>query len=114
MVALLSVVVMATSGVALFTTFQLASTALTTIPLAMAVPAVCAVGVAAVLPVAVPGAAASPGSNICSFVTAPTFTVTFALVLAVSTAAAFGAVMGRVPAGLKVAIRKKPRSADPV
>src|SRR5439155_24544676 len=78
--ALLSELVIVTSGVALLTTFQFASTALITIPLAIAVPAVCAVGVAAVLPVAVPGAATSPGSRICSFATAPAFTVTLALV----------------------------------
>src|SRR5204863_287400 len=83
-VALLSELVIVTSGVAVLTTFQLASTALTTIPLAIAVPAVCAVGVAAVLPVAVPGAATSPGKRICSFDTAPAFTVTLALVLAVN------------------------------
>src|SRR5947208_15071758 len=53
---------------------------ISTIPLPIAVPAVCAVGVAAVLPVAVPGAATSPGNRICSFVTAPEFTVIAGLV----------------------------------
>src|SRR5207245_1866829 len=101
-VALLSVLLIVTLGVALLTTFQFASTALTTIPLAIAVPAVCAVGVAAVLPVAVPDAATSPGSKICSFVTAPAFTVTLALVLAVSAAAASVAVIVRVAAVLQV------------
>src|SRR5207237_545430 len=101
-VALLSVLLIVTSGVALLTTFQFASTALTRTPLAIAVPAVSAVGVAAVLPVAVPGAATSPGKRICSFVTAPAFTVTLALVLAVSAAAASVAVTVRVPTVLKV------------
>src|SRR5205823_14215405 len=78
--ALLSEVLIVTSGVAALTTFQFASTALTRTPLAIAVPAVCAVGVAAVLPVAVPGAATSPGNKICSFVTAPEFTVIAGLV----------------------------------
>src|SRR5207248_2413961 len=80
--ALVSVLLIVTLGPALVTTFQLASTALTTMPLAIAVPAVCAVGVAAVLPVAVPGAATSPGSRICSLVTAPALTVIGGLVLA--------------------------------
>src|SRR5439155_18163552 len=83
MAAFVSVLLMVTLGVALLTRFQLASTALTTIPLAIAVPAVCAVGVAAVLPVAVPGAATSPGKRICSLVTAPALTVIGGLVLAV-------------------------------
>src|SRR5437016_9133752 len=82
MAALVSVLPIVTLGVALLTKFQLASTALTTIPLAIAVPAVCAVGVAPVLPVAVPGAAVSPGSRICSLVTAPALTVIGGLVLA--------------------------------
>src|SRR5438477_299209 len=106
MAALLSLLLMVTSGVALFTTFQLASTALTTIPLAIAVPAVCAVGVAAVLPVAVPGAATSPGSKICSFVTAPAFTVTLALMLAVNAPAASVAVTVRAPTVLKVKLER--------
>src|SRR5438552_560607 len=91
-VALASELAIVTLVVAVLTTFQLASTALTTIPLAIAVAAVCVVGVAFVLRVAVPGAATSPGSRICSFVTAPAFTVTLALVLAASTAAASVAV----------------------
>src|SRR5439155_14432070 len=59
MVALESELVIVTFVVAVLTTFQLASTALTTIPLAIAVPAVCAVGVPVLL-VAVAGAAVSP------------------------------------------------------
>src|SRR6266571_5917934 len=104
--ALLSELVIVTSGVALPTRFQFASTALTRTPLATAVPAVCAVGVAAVLPVAVPGAATSPGKRICSFVAAPAFTVTLALVLAASTAPASVAVTVGVPAVLKVKLDK--------
>ena len=60
--ALLSVVVIVTLFVARPATFQLASTALTTMPLAMAAPAVWASGVP-VLPAGVPGAAVSPGSR---------------------------------------------------
>src|SRR5437899_601846 len=105
-VALLSVLLIVTLGVAVLTTFQLASTAFSTIPLAIAVPAVCAAGAAAVLPVAVPGAATSPGKRICSFVTAPAFTVTLALVLAASTAPASVAVTVGVPAVLKVKLDK--------
>src|SRR5204863_308890 len=67
-VAFASEVVMFTFGVALATTFQFASTALTTMPPVMAVPAVCAAG-EPVLPVAVPGAAVSPGRRICNLVT---------------------------------------------
>ncbi len=51
------------------TGFQFASTALTTTPL-KEVPAVCAV-TAPLLPVAVPGAAVSPGRRICSFANGP-------------------------------------------
>src|SRR5207247_8019863 len=79
--AFVSVVLIVTLGPALGTMFQLASTALTTMPLTIAVPAVCAVGVAAVLPVAVPGAATSPGRRICSLFTAPGLTVMGGLVL---------------------------------
>src|SRR5439155_21259466 len=78
--ALASVLVIVTLGVALLTTFQLASTALTLMPLGMAVPAVWAVGVP-VLPVAVPGAALSPGSRSCSLVTAPALTASKGLAL---------------------------------
>src|SRR6266542_2843050 len=56
----------------LLTTFQLASTALTVT--LKAVPAVRAVAVP-VLPVAVPGAAVSPGTSTCSFRNAPAVTV---------------------------------------
>ena len=55
-----------------FTRFQLASTALTVT--AKAVLAVCALGVP-VLPVAVPGAAVSPGTNSWSFAKAPPLTM---------------------------------------
>ena len=82
MAALLSELLIITLDVALLITFQLASTALATIPLAMALPAVWAMGVP-VLPLGVPGAAVSPGRRTCSFVTAPAFTVIEGLVLAV-------------------------------
>ena len=52
------------------TLFQLASTALTVT--LNGTPAFCAVGVAAVLPVAVPAAATSPGIRICNLATEPT------------------------------------------
>lgn len=63
---------MATVGLDVVTTFQLASTAFT-VALTL-VPAVTAVGVP-VLPDAVPGAAVSPGSKTCSFVAEPAPTV---------------------------------------
>src|SRR5436309_2679722 len=96
LVALVSELLIVTLGVAVLTRLQLAASALTTIPLAIAGPAVCAVGAAAVLPVAVPGAATSPGRRICSFVTTPAFTVTLALVLAVIVPSASVAVTVRV------------------
>src|SRR5437763_494869 len=64
----------------LLTRFQLASTALTVA--VNGVPAVWAMGVP-VLPVAVPGAAVSPGSSSWSFAKAPVLTVKEGLVLAV-------------------------------
>src|SRR6266581_4200886 len=78
-VALESLEVIPTVSV-LLTTFQLASTALTVT--LKAVPAVRAVAVP-VLPVAVPGAAVSPGTSNCNFTNAPAFTVIEGLVLAV-------------------------------
>src|SRR2546425_3642553 len=62
----------------LLTRFQFASTELTVT--LKALPAVWAVGVP-VLPVAVPGAAVSPGTSTCNFTNAPVFTVTEGLVL---------------------------------
>src|SRR5437667_7856151 len=76
-VALESLEVMPTESV-LLTTFQLASTALTVT--LKATPAVRAVGVP-VLPVAVPGAAVSPGASNCSFTNAPAATVSSWLAL---------------------------------
>src|SRR5439155_23805445 len=73
-VAAASLLVMVTLGAELAMIFQLASTALTMIPLVIALPAVCAFGVP-FLPLPVPGAAVSPGIKICSLVTAPAFTV---------------------------------------
>ena len=75
---------MVTSGAALLTTFQLASTALTIIPLLMLLPTVCAAGVPVlpgVGPVVVPGAAVSPGNRICSLVTEPGLTVRLELAI---------------------------------
>jgi len=69
MVALLSELLRLTLAPAPATRFQFASTARTMMPLAIGVSAVCAVG-EPVLPVAVPGAAVSPGNKICSLVTA--------------------------------------------
>src|SRR5439155_14215583 len=79
-VALLSEDVMPTVSVAVLTRFQFASTALT---VALNGPAAdCAPGVP-VLPVAVPGAAASPGTSNWSVANAPAATVIAGLVLAV-------------------------------
>src|ERR1041385_6191829 len=57
-----------------FTTFQFASTALTVT--LKAAPAVCDMG-DPVLPLAVPGAAVSPGTSSCSFAKAAELTTTF-------------------------------------
>src|SRR4051794_27804165 len=78
-VAFASLVLSATVSVA-ETGFQFASTALT-VTLNDAA-AVCADGLP-VLPVALPGAAVSPGSRICSFANAPALIVVDGLVLAV-------------------------------
>src|SRR2546421_724295 len=77
--ALASLEVMPTVSVEV-TGFQLASTALTVTLKAVA--AVRALGVP-VLPVAVPGAAVSPGTRSCSLTKEPALTVTGELVLAV-------------------------------
>ena len=78
-VALASLEVIATVSF-VFTTFQFASTELTVT--LKAVPAVCVEGVP-VLPLAVPGAAVSPGANNCSLVKVPAVTEIDGLVLAV-------------------------------
>src|SRR5437870_4743655 len=84
----------------LLTTFQFASTALTVT--LNAAPAVCAVGVP-VLPLAVPGAAVSPGIRICSFANAPPFTVVAGLVFAVfDPSVASVAVTVRLPTVFRV------------
>src|SRR5438477_8998449 len=75
-VALASELVTVTLVVAVLTTFQLASTALTTIPLAIAISADHTVDPPALVHVAVRVAATTPSNRICSFVTAPAFTVT--------------------------------------
>ena len=79
-VSLGSLVLIPTVSAAVVTLFQLASTALTVT--VKAAPAVWGLGVP-VLPVAVPGAAVSPGASNCSFTNAPAFTVMEELVLAV-------------------------------
>src|SRR5919197_4707541 len=101
-VALASLEVMPTVSV-LLTKFQLASTALTVT--LKAVPAVWAVGVP-VLPVAVPGAAVSPGTSNCSFTKAPAFTVIDGLVLGVFVPSLMSvAVTVAVPAVFKVTLK---------
>src|SRR5207237_3082957 len=85
------------------TKFQFASTALTVT--VKAVPAVWAVGVP-VLPLAVPGAAVSPGAKSCSLVKAPTFTVMAGLVLAVLAPSVLSlAVTVRLPAVFRVTLK---------
>src|ERR1043166_1275461 len=85
------------------TRFQLASTALTVTLTGL--PVVCAEGVP-VLPVVVPGAAGSPGTNNCTLAKAPGLTVTLPLVPEVRPVAL--AVMVRVPAVLKVKLDRLP------
>src|SRR5439155_1114554 len=75
--ALPSLELIATVSLVLIT-FQLASTALTVT--LKALPAVCAIGVP-LLPLPVPGAAASPGTSICSLLKAPPLTAIAGLVL---------------------------------
>src|SRR5262249_45380997 len=79
-VAVASVAVMPTLSAMLLTKFQFASTALTvTLKLVKALWAV----EVPVFPLAVPGAAVSPGTNNCNFANAPTPTETLELVLGV-------------------------------
>src|ERR1043166_7029600 len=105
MLALPSVLVMLTFGTALAATFQLASTALITTPLAIAVPAILPDGVP-VLPVAVPGAAVSPGSKIWSLATVPALTVKEELVLlALLGSVLSAAVTVAVPAVFRVTLK---------
>ena len=86
-----------------FTTFQLASTALTVT--LNAAPAVWGDGVP-VLPLAVPGAAVSPGASNCNFTNAPALTVIEGLVLAVLLPSSrSAAVRVWLPAVLKVAVK---------
>src|SRR5437773_1023917 len=94
--------VVPTVSVMVVTGFQLASTALTVT--LNGVPEVCAVGVP-VLPVAVPGAAVSPGRRICSLANAPAVAMMAALVLAVLLPSVMsGVVMVRLPAFVKVTL----------
>src|SRR5947207_2498407 len=98
--ALASEEVIPTVSLTVVTGFQLASTALTVT--LNGVPEVCAVGVP-VLPVAVPGAAVSPGRRICSLVKAPTLAVIDGLVFAVLVASVMAeAVIVQLPTLLKV------------
>src|SRR5437899_12465503 len=100
--ALASLELIATVSLVL-TTFQLASTALTVT--LKAVPAVCAVGVP-VLPLAVPGAALSPGSSSCNLVQAPAVTVIAGLELDVVVASPGSmAVIVGLPAVLRVTLK---------
>jgi len=95
--------VIAATSVIEFTRFQLASTALTVT--VNTVPAVLAVGVP-VLPVAVPGAAVSPGASNCRFTNAPEFTVMAELVLAVLVPSVMSvAVTVRLPAVFIVTLK---------
>src|SRR5436190_5780197 len=84
------------------TRFQLASTALTVT--LNAVPAVRAVG-EPVLPVAVPGAAVSPGISNCNFANEAALTVIEEVVLAVFEPSASVAVTVREPAVLSVTLK---------
>src|SRR5437762_1138463 len=87
----------------LLTKFQFASTALTVT--LKAAPAVCAVGVP-VLPVTVPGAAVSPGTNNCNFTKAPVLTVMEGLVLGVLEPSVLSvAVTVAVPAVFNVTLK---------
>src|SRR5947207_14579456 len=87
----------------LLTRFQLASTELTV--KLYGVPAARAEGVP-VLPVAVPGAAVSPGASNCNFTNAPALTVTAGLVLAVLVPSVMSlAVTVRLPAVFKVTLK---------
>ena len=79
-VAVESLEVIPTVSVIALTRFQLVSTTLTVTLTAVKV--LCPMGVP-VLPVALPGAAVSPGTSNCSFAKAPALTVTEGLVLAV-------------------------------
>src|SRR6266542_1723347 len=94
---------MPTLSLPLLIGFQLASTALTV--KLKAVPADWAVG-DPVLPVALPGAAVSPGTSSCSFANAPGFTVTAGLVLAATAVCVmFEAVSVRLPTVLSVTLK---------
>src|ERR1044071_1131872 len=102
-VALQSEEVMPARSVTVFTTFQLASTALTVT--LKAVPAVWGVG-APVLPVEEPGAAVSPGASSSSLTKAPALSVIEELVLAVFVPSVISvAVIVRLPAVFRVTVK---------
>src|SRR5438874_1013123 len=103
-VALMSLEVICTVSMAVFTRFQFASTALTVMLKAMLPLSVLAVPV---LPVDDPGAAVSPGTRTCSLVNEPTLIVTKALVFAVMPALVISeAVTVRLPAVLQVTLNE--------
>src|SRR5439155_15425722 len=94
--------VTATGSVAVFTRFQLASTARTVT--LNGEPAVCEVGVP-VLPLALPGDAVSPGVNSCSLANAPAPTLIDGLVFtAMAECVTFEAVTVALPAVFKVTL----------
>src|SRR5712691_41399 len=102
-VAAESLEVIPTRSVTVVTRFQFASTALTVT--LRAAPIFSAKGVP-VLPVAVPGAAVSPGTSNCNFVNPPTFTVTEGLVLAgIAECVVSEAVIVALPAVLSVTLK---------
>ena len=102
-VALASLAMMPTVSVILFTRFQFASTALTVT--LKAVPAVCGLGVP-LFPLAVPGAADSPGSRIWSLVKEAALTVMEGLVLLVLVpSVASVAVTVALPAVLRLRLK---------
>ena len=94
-VAAPSLDVIATVGVALVTTFQYASTALTVT--VTAEPAVTADGDPD-LPVTEPGSADSPGRSTCNFVTPAVFTVNVPAALAVETEPSVAEIVRPLPA----------------
>src|SRR5439155_361378 len=103
--ALPSELVMVTLVVAVLTTFQLASTALITMPLGIGVPEYWSDGVP-ILPVAVPGAVVYPGTKIWNFTKAPVLTEMAGLVLAVLVPSVMSeAVTVRLPAVFMVTLK---------
>src|SRR5947207_577653 len=98
-----SVVVIPTVFEMVLMTFQFASTAFAVT--FNAIPAVWTEGVP-ILPLVLPGAAVSPGTNNCSLTNGPGLTITLLLVLAVNAPAASVAVMVRAPEVLNVKLER--------